>query len=114
MALLSNNGLIREVCLQYDNEFTSRLVLYPMGFGLVVNVWKLKRRLHLRLFWQYLLPWVGGKSDFSAEEKVTEDIDARGMKYIAVVLYPMVVCLAVRIMCVCMSVSMRCTRRYIR
>merc|ERR1712166_1569110 len=99
---LSSRSLVTEFGISliiflylYDNEFTSRLVLYPMGFGLVVNVWKLKRRLHLRLFWQYLLPWVGGKSDFSAEEKVTEDIDARGMKYIAVVLYPMVVCLAV-------------------
>ena len=106
MAVLSSTVLICELCLQYDNEFTSRLVLYPMGFGLVVNVWKLKRRLHLRLFWQYLLPWVGGRSDFSAEEKVTEDIDARGMKYIAVVLYPMVVCLAVRILCVYVCVSM--------
>lgn len=82
--------------MQLDNEFTSRLVLYPMGFGLLVDLWKLKRRLHMCVYWKFLLPWVGSKANFSEDEQHTDDIDARGMKIIACILYPMVGCLAVK------------------
>lgn len=41
-----------------DNEFTSRLVLYPMGIGILIDLWKIKKQLKLRLVWQHFQPWV--------------------------------------------------------
>ena len=51
-----------------DNEFTSRLVLYPMGIEVLISLWKLKRRMHLGFQWMYLLPWLSWQSSSSQTE----------------------------------------------
>jgi hypothetical protein len=79
-----------------DNEFTSRIVLYPMGVGVLIDAWKVKRRLHMHVFWSYLQPWVGYHTQkISKQEQATEDIDAKGMRYLAMVLYPLVLMMAI-------------------
>jgi hypothetical protein len=47
----------------YDNEFTSRLVIYPMAVGVAIDAWKVSRRIRLRIFWKWALPWLGWLGD---------------------------------------------------
>lgn len=76
----------------YDYEDISRLVLFQFGVSALIGVWKYARVARLGVHWAYGLPWIshnrGAAGSDSCKEQDTEDIDARGMRYLKFVLYP--------------------------
>ncbi len=78
-----------------DYEHASRIILMQLFIEVVIGLWKVKRRLKLHLFFRYGLPWVGAASEsgqpqaLSRGEAATEAIDARAMRYLKIVLYPL-------------------------
>mmetsp|Transcript_18180 Transcript_18180/g.63887 ORF Transcript_18180/g.63887 Transcript_18180/m.63887 type:complete len:778 (+) Transcript_18180:179-2512(+) len=77
----------------FDFEDISRLVLFQVGMSCVVGGWKYVRVARLQILWSYCLPWVtqnrGRKEIENSQEEYTEEIDARGMRYLKFVLYPL-------------------------
>merc|ERR1711974_265305 len=75
----------------YDFDDISRILLFQVGCSAVIGAWKYAQVAHLGLQWRYCLPWIShSRADCaSSGEKDTEDIDARGMRYLKFVLYPM-------------------------
>lgn len=78
----------------FDYEDISRLVLFQIGASSVISAWKYARVARLSLSWSYMLPWIrptrGEEQD--SREKSTEEIDAKGMEYVKMVLYPLSAC----------------------
>lgn len=77
-----------------DFEHASKIVVWQLGSGTAIGLWKVSKRLRLGIFWRFMLPWVGPKGEATAQitqrgERVTEDIDAKGMRYLTYVLYPL-------------------------
>lgn len=70
------------------DEETSLLVLIPTGIGAVIEIWKVTKAFKLTITWRGWLPkvQVGTTTD---QEKETEAIDAKAMKYLWYVLYPL-------------------------
>eukprot|EP00429_Kryptoperidinium_foliaceum_P118483 CAMPEP_0176292112 /NCGR_PEP_ID=MMETSP0121_2-20121125/55911_1 /TAXON_ID=160619 /ORGANISM="Kryptoperidinium foliaceum, Strain CCMP 1326" /LENGTH=288 /DNA_ID=CAMNT_0017633005 /DNA_START=6 /DNA_END=869 /DNA_ORIENTATION=- len=75
----------------YDSEHTGKLILCQFGCGALVGVWKYVRVARLRIAWQYYLPWITHNRGLeeSSKESATEDIDAKGMRYVKLILYPL-------------------------
>eukprot|EP00808_Paulinella_micropora_P011329 g83336.t1 len=74
-----------------DNEYTSKLVLLSVGTSVLVEGWKMSRLLKAGLQWRYGLPWVrwaDATTSQTAGEKVTEEIDAKGLRLLGYMLYP--------------------------
>ena len=77
----------------FDYKDASQIVLAQLFIGALIDSWKLKKRTHATLIWQYMLPWVvWRKRDMSKGERETEDIDAKGMYYLKLCLYPLSAC----------------------
>jgi hypothetical protein len=76
--------------LDYDD--ISRIVLFQVGVGAAISAWKYVRVSRLQLRWKYMLPWLdqtrGDCDNSSSSEQQTEEIDAKGMRYLKIVLYP--------------------------
>lgn len=75
----------------FDYDDISRIVLFQVGTSAVISAWKYARVARLGLHWSYFLPWISynrGSGD-NGDEKGTEDIDARGMRYLKFFLYPL-------------------------
>merc|ERR1719336_1964771 len=68
----------------YDFEDISRIVLFQIGTSTLIGAWKYARVARLGIQWIYALPWVTHNrgSAGSSEEKSTEEIDAKGMRYL--------------------------------
>lgn len=79
----------------FDYEDISRIVLFQVGASSAISAWKYVRVSRLNLGWQYLLPWLkptrGGLSDNQSEQD-TEEIDAKGMRYLSWIMYPLSAC----------------------
>eukprot|EP00929_Paragymnodinium_shiwhaense_P089274 TRINITY_DN49447_c0_g1_i1.p1 TRINITY_DN49447_c0_g1~~TRINITY_DN49447_c0_g1_i1.p1 ORF type:complete len:763 (+),score=145.37 TRINITY_DN49447_c0_g1_i1:113-2401(+) len=74
----------------YDYEDISRIILYQTGVSSLISCWKFVRVARLGVYWEFLLPWVSFNRGSSAkDEQATEDIDAKGMRYLTWVLYPL-------------------------
>mmetsp|Transcript_4384 Transcript_4384/g.5884 ORF Transcript_4384/g.5884 Transcript_4384/m.5884 type:complete len:639 (+) Transcript_4384:74-1990(+) len=74
----------------YDFENASRIVLFQLAVGALIDSWKVKKRMHIELVWVFFLPWLNWKSDQqTAGEKTTEEIDEKGMRYLKMFLYPL-------------------------
>ncbi|CAE7339799.1 CLPTM1L [Symbiodinium pilosum] len=82
----------------YDFDGISRLLLWQFGMSAAISFWKYARVARLGTRWAYALPWAKygrcASSTSSAEcdqagEAFTEDVDARGMRYLKYVLYPL-------------------------
>eukprot|EP00928_Gymnodinium_smaydae_P010932 TRINITY_DN14115_c0_g6_i1.p1 TRINITY_DN14115_c0_g6~~TRINITY_DN14115_c0_g6_i1.p1 ORF type:complete len:838 (-),score=211.40 TRINITY_DN14115_c0_g6_i1:23-2407(-) len=75
----------------YDYDDISRIVLFQVGTSAIIAAWKYRRVARLGVEFQYCLPWVThNRAEASdANEKSTEDIDAKGMQYLKYVLYPL-------------------------
>ena len=75
----------------YDYENMSRIVLFQCGIGALIALWKVHKRMRLRVTWSYFLPWLSSatQAEMSAGERATEDIDVRLMRYMKWVMYPL-------------------------
>eukprot|EP00927_Polykrikos_kofoidii_P003480 TRINITY_DN11382_c0_g2_i1.p1 TRINITY_DN11382_c0_g2~~TRINITY_DN11382_c0_g2_i1.p1 ORF type:complete len:725 (+),score=110.69 TRINITY_DN11382_c0_g2_i1:111-2285(+) len=73
-----------------DYESISRIVLFQVGMQTLISAWKFVRVARLRIKFQYLLPWITYNRGSQAQwENNTEEIDAKGMRYLKMVLYPL-------------------------
>merc|ERR1712151_412143 len=61
--------------------------------GSLISAWKYVRVARLGLYRAYVLPWISYNRDvvdaISDKERDTEEIDAKGMRYLKFVLYPL-------------------------
>lgn len=74
----------------FDYKDASQIILFQLLIGALIDTWKLKKRTHATVQWKYLLPWVvWRKRELSEGERKTEDIDAKGMYYLKLCLYPL-------------------------
>ena len=82
----------------YDYENASRILLFQLGAGALIAMWKVKKRLRLRFTFAYFLPWVVAETAPSNEnneqerverEAKTDEIDMQGMRYLKYVFYPL-------------------------
>ncbi|KZC06952.1 PREDICTED: cleft lip and palate transmembrane protein 1-like protein [Dufourea novaeangliae] len=69
------------VFLYLLEEGSSLLVLMPAGIGSIIEIWKLKKVLKLRL----------NKSHNSVAEMKTREFDMESMRYLSYLLYPLVI-----------------------
>eukprot|EP00931_Biecheleriopsis_adriatica_P086208 TRINITY_DN60921_c0_g1_i1.p1 TRINITY_DN60921_c0_g1~~TRINITY_DN60921_c0_g1_i1.p1 ORF type:complete len:805 (-),score=167.04 TRINITY_DN60921_c0_g1_i1:73-2487(-) len=81
----------------FDFDEISRIVLFQVGVSAAISAWKYARVARLGLKWAYFLPWAAygrgaALEDDADREKATEEIDARGMRYLKFVLYPLSAC----------------------
>jgi len=78
----------------YDYDDISRIVLFQIGMSSLISAWKCARVARLGVYWARFLPWVsyGRGVGENQDEKDTEEIDARGMRYLTWVLYPISLC----------------------
>jgi len=76
-----------------DNE-TSWMVLFSVGAGLAIEIWKLTRAVHVTIgYWRGIpYPIFTDKQSYLS---VTRAHDLAAMKYLHWVLYPLVVCYAI-------------------
>lgn len=77
-----------------DNEYTSTVVLTSSGISTLIELWKIKRILKVTVEWKGLLPMVVNKSTSSAEDE-TDQFDRTAMRWLNIILYPLVVASAV-------------------
>lgn len=75
----------------YDFDDISRIVLFQVGCSALIGAWKYAQVARLGIQWRYCLPWIShNRAECeSSGEKTTEDIDARGMRYLTYFLYPL-------------------------
>jgi hypothetical protein len=75
----------------YDYEDISRIILFQVGTSAAIGAWKYARVAKLSLKLEYMLPWLSSKRGTAENknEQDTEDIDAKGMRYLKYVLYPL-------------------------
>ncbi|CAE7238546.1 CLPTM1L [Symbiodinium natans] len=81
----------------YDFDSISRLLLLQLGMSAAISFWKYARVARLGTRWSYFLPWAkyGRCMANSPEdcqevgEAFTEEVDARGMRYLKYILYPL-------------------------
>jgi len=81
----------------FDFDGISRLILFQIGVSTVISAWKYARVARLGVRWSYALPWAKygrGTPALQGEvdESMTEEIDARGMRYLKYILYPLSAC----------------------
>ena len=84
----------------YDYEKSSRILLFQLGIGALIAIWKVKKRMRMRIIFRYLLPWVATGDDEdekqdakrAAREAQTDEIDMQGMRYLKYLLYPLSIC----------------------
>lgn len=67
---------------------TSMLVQVPAGIGTLIELWKCKKILKMRIGWKGI-SFARDTSETAASEQLTKDIDRQGMKYLMYLLYPM-------------------------
>ncbi|NXN07141.1 CLP1L protein, partial [Indicator maculatus] len=70
------------------DEQTSLLVLIPAGIGAVIELWKVKKALKMKIKWQGLRPKIQ-YGTYNDSEKKTEEYDTQAMKYLSYLLYPL-------------------------
>jgi hypothetical protein len=75
----------------YDYEYSSRIVLFEVGAGAAIAMWKVHQRMRLHVQWAFLLPWVASQTrdEMSSGEQTTEDIDVKLMRYMKWIFYPL-------------------------
>ncbi|XP_032529088.1 lipid scramblase CLPTM1L [Danaus plexippus] len=71
------------------DEQTSLLVLIPAGISALIEIWKVKKVLHIRITWRPFRIYREVTSDEA--EKTTARADAEAMKYLSMLLYPLCV-----------------------
>jgi len=89
----------------WDFDDISRLVLFQLGASVTTSAWKFTRVARLGLSWEMFLPWIsynrgwkpkkledGQKQEEKGSDEMTDEIDARGMFYLKIVLYPLSMC----------------------
>merc|ERR1712137_271096 len=74
----------------FDYEEISRIILFQVGTSSLISAWKYVRVARISLQFRYMLPWLSSNRGTveSENEHATEEIDARGMRYLKYVLYP--------------------------
>eukprot|EP01128_Nolandella_sp_AFSM9_P010645 TRINITY_DN73_c10_g1_i1.p1 TRINITY_DN73_c10_g1~~TRINITY_DN73_c10_g1_i1.p1 ORF type:complete len:596 (-),score=95.21 TRINITY_DN73_c10_g1_i1:57-1760(-) len=70
----------------YDAPGTSWLILGTAGTSVILDFWKCTKVLKLKLSWSGL-----SQGEKSNEEKETNQFDAKGMYYLSLILYPLVI-----------------------
>ncbi|KAJ8736534.1 hypothetical protein PYW08_007190 [Mythimna loreyi] len=73
------------------DEQTSLLVLVPAGISAIIELWKVKKVLHLRISFSGWRVRVWRDSSADAGERSTAQADAEAMKYLSMLLYPLCV-----------------------
>jgi len=75
----------------YDFDQISRIILAQVGSSAVIGAWKFMRVARLGIVWSHMLPWISSNRASLAgkDEQSTDEIDARGMFYLKIVLYPL-------------------------
>eukprot|EP01062_Namystynia_karyoxenos_P027540 TRINITY_DN21109_c0_g1_i1.p1 TRINITY_DN21109_c0_g1~~TRINITY_DN21109_c0_g1_i1.p1 ORF type:complete len:699 (+),score=239.50 TRINITY_DN21109_c0_g1_i1:73-2097(+) len=75
----------------YDFDDVSRLLLFQLGISSAISLWKFAKVARLRVYWKWLLPWVAWDRGAvaGAKERATDELDARGMRALKWVLYPL-------------------------
>jgi len=82
-----------------DNDYTSRVILASQFVSVIIEGWKTAKVSKAKMYWKYYQPWVStahsrggtnGSGGMTAGEKLTDEIDAVGLKWLARILYPMV------------------------
>jgi len=73
----------------YDFDDISRILLGQTFISSMISAWKYVCVARLRIFWSSFLPWVSHNRDDAQDERNTEEIDAKGMRYLKFVLYPL-------------------------
>lgn len=69
---------------------TSMLVQVPAGIGTLIELWKCKKILKIRIGWKRInFTTDGEEGRNSASEELTKEIDRQGMKYLMYLLYPL-------------------------
>ncbi|CAE8613360.1 unnamed protein product [Polarella glacialis] len=81
----------------FDFDDISRIVLFQVGTSAAISAWKYTRVAQLGLAWRFFLPWATYSRGLEngaggTAEAHTEEIDARGMRYLKFVLYPLSAC----------------------
>ncbi|XP_077299967.1 lipid scramblase CLPTM1L [Arctopsyche grandis] len=84
------------VTLYLFDENTSMLVLVPSGIAAIIELWKVKKILHIDIDWRERKLRVATVSeDINKAEMRTREVDAEAMQYLSYILYPICVCGAV-------------------
>ncbi|XP_053617737.1 lipid scramblase CLPTM1L [Plodia interpunctella] len=73
------------------DEQTSMLVLVPAGISAIIEIWKVKKVLHVRVSFSGLRPRLWREAG-DAAERSTARADAEAMRYLSMLLYPLCVC----------------------
>lgn len=71
---------------------TSMLVQVPAGIGTLIELWKCKKILKMRIGWRgisFAPKSAEGSNSDSASEQLTKQIDREGMRYLMYLLYPL-------------------------
>ncbi|KAJ8735387.1 hypothetical protein PYW07_007007 [Mythimna separata] len=71
------------------DEQTSLLVLVPAGISAIIELWKVKKVLHLRISFSAWRLRVWRDTSADAGERSTAQADAEAMKYLSMLLYPL-------------------------
>lgn len=66
---------------------TSLLVQVPTGIGTLIELWKCKKILKMKIGWKGIT--FEAKSANQRNEELTKEIDRQGMKYLMYILYPL-------------------------
>lgn len=68
---------------------TSMLVQVPAGIGTLIELWKCKKILKMRIGWRGVTFGKSSEPANAASEELTKQIDREGMRYLLYLLYPL-------------------------
>ena len=82
-----------------DNEYTSNLILGSVGVSTLIELWKVKQVLQIRVVWKPTF-WIASGADeldrkYSTLSKTTHDLDEMALRNVGYCLYPLIVGISV-------------------